>query len=502
MPAVPGIEMARRATEDAEPLRPVMARHIRELGLGGVSAYSAWCAANGVAASLDKSAGAREAELAIVAALKASIEERAKLHRSPRRFIEEACAGRIDPATVDRPGWREVAHAIAAAKDGPGERESLAAFLLHLERICDLVFASTPGPQRALYLDGLIRMHDRRKLWLRDLGSWKPGSHNAGRQFSSLARHLFANYDVPLFMDSAWLRGGRGEHRFRDWFVHIGRGHNMRTAKTPYPMTKMIAHHFVAAPANFTIEGALMLADIKALGGGERLANALMGTRLGQLIERDADKRAFWLSVYRFFIANPMLDLRHAGPIVDFLNAQKFETREVMVGPGRAETRPPPQPNLTMARRTADSLLRQVDAWHGELRLARANDKRFWKTCGIPGLSLSTGPRDRPEAQTLWTFRELLSGAELIENGRRLKHCVASYAASCARGACSIWVLDARGPFEERGHATLTVEVDARRVVVQARGLQNRLPTGQEKSLLETWMQAASLKPGPYLHGW
>ena len=105
----------------------------------------------------------------------------------------------------------------------------------------------------------------------------------------------------------AWFRNDRGAHRFRDWFIHIGRGHNIRAAKTPYPMTKMIADHFVNAPEDVSIEGALMFADIKSLGGGPRLVASLMGARLGQKIERDADRRAFWLSVYRFFIANPML---------------------------------------------------------------------------------------------------------------------------------------------------------------------------------------------------
>jgi hypothetical protein len=38
--------------------------------------------------------------------------------------------------------------------------------------------------------------------------------------------------------------------------------------------------------------------------------------------------------------------------------------------------------------------------------------------------------------------------------------------------------------------------------MVQARGLQNRWPTDQEKGVLELWMREAKLKPGPYLFGW
>jgi hypothetical protein len=117
---------------------------------------------------------------------------------------------------------------------------------------------------------------------------------------------------------------------------------------------------------------------------------------------------------------------------------------------------------------------------------------------------VQTGPRDRPEEQLLWTFRELLSSQDLIDNGRRMKHCVASYAQSCVRGACSIWTLERRYRDSEsaRGDTILTLEVDAARTLVQARGQQNRMPTDPEKALITQWMTKANLKPGRYLYGW
>jgi hypothetical protein len=96
----------------------------------------------------------------------------------------------------------------------------------------------------------------------------------------------------------------------------------------------------------------------------------------------------------------------------------------------------------------------------------------------------------------------VLSGQDLIDNGRALKHCVSSYARSCASGACSIWSLESRIGTERRAAPVLTVEVDAKRVVVQVRGLANRRPDEQEKAMVETWMKKAALKPGNYLYGW
>jgi len=499
--------MARRVIKkEPTALRPAMARHIKALGLADAPAYLRWCAGAGFEASLEKSTDQRAEELERVQARAEAAAARARLQGNPRTLIEKACRGEIVEAQVDRPQWRAIVGAITRSDSQTQARRSLEAPLLHLERVAKpLVFdqaENAPQPTSALYLGGVIRLHQRRAQWRRDPLAWRPESHNSYRQFGALARYLLADYDTPGFLDSAWLR--HDQETYRDWFIHIGQGGNMRDAATPYPFTKMIAHHFVNAPDDMTIEGAMMLADIQALGGGRRLASALMATRLGQSVERDPARRAFWLSVYRFFIANPMLALRHAGPIVDILAAQKFEPQRVMVGPGEVQIRPPPQPNLVMTRRTPQALLRQVEAWHGELRILRANDKRFWMSSGLKPFSVRTGPADRPEDQWHWRIRELLSGQELIEEGKRLRHCVSSYADSCSRAACSIWTLERRsgGDPSQRGEKLLTLEVDARRQLVQARGLQNRLPTAQEKNVVTAWMREAGIARGPYLYGW
>src|SRR5262249_3968951 len=174
--------------------------------------------------------------------------------------------------------------------------------------------------------------------------------------------------------------------------------------------------------------------------------------------------------------------------------------QRVMIAPGEFETHPPPQPNLSMARRTPESLLRQVEQWHGALRLIRANDQRFWRASGVRPFAARTGPRDRPEEQTHWRVREILSAQELVEEGRRMRHCVATYAGSCIRGACSIWSLERQRGHENHPEAMLTVEIDANKTIVQARGHRNRLPTEQERSVLEAWMRDAGLKSGPYLY--
>jgi hypothetical protein len=49
-----------------------------------------------------------------------------------------------------------------------------------------------------------------------------------------------------------------------------------------------------------------------------------VGTRLGKVLENEE----FWESVLHFFVNHPCLDLAQVGPVVDFLQHQRFEWKE------------------------------------------------------------------------------------------------------------------------------------------------------------------------------
>lgn len=145
-----------------------------------------------------------------------------------------------------------------------------------------------------------------------------------------------------------------------------------------------------------------------------------------------------------------------------------------------------------------DSLLRQVDEWHGELRKVSAGNQMFWRPSGIQPLDIDTGSREDP---VTWRSRELMSAQDLVEEGRLLRHCVSTYAASCARGAYSIWSVEQQEK-GERASRQLTVAIDDKAQMVEARGYANRKPTESEQRILQIWMTRANLRPGRYLYGY
>jgi len=467
-----------------------MRRHLGRLGLRSLADYKAWCKAHGLSATPSKTPYDLETELEAHEHDQHRALRQTRLHANPRKLIERACAGEIDPKRVTRPQLKAFVTSIHASPSDTASRQSLCKLLLKVQQDADFLLDGTSfGGRSYVYVDALIKLNARRWHWIAALDDWRPNSHNARRQFSSLVRHLFARYPVPGFMDQAWFLTGHGTERYREWFVHLAHGQNIRTADMPIPFSKRMAHHFLLAPDDYSIEGAIRWGQVHALGGGARLTAALLGTRLGHDFSNDE----FWTSVIRFFAANPLLDRRHVGPIVDYLSAQKFETYEVVVGPGRVEMRYPPQPGLTMRGRTAQALLAQVERWHRELGRIRGSENLYFRRSGVKELSIKSGRH----GETEWRIRELLSGAELVAEGRAMQHCVASYAHTCAEGRSSIWAMEFVG--KDGVEKRQTIEVTRDRVIVQCRGKQNRLPTSAEFDVVREWARGAGLMLSPYV---
>lgn len=474
---------------------PDLLTHIQSLGLLCVEDYISWCAQNGFSRRTDKHWRLRLKERAYAhrAIADARLAQRKKELRKPDEIIERIFNGELHENDVTQPHWKAVYRACKSAQESRRTRYAFRTLLQHAGSYSDLV-----SSQRAIsqygwqlgntFVDGLLALARHSQSWIRPLADWKPQTHNMHRQFSSLARHLFAEWPVPAFMDSVWFLGnGRPAVEQQGWFLHLGRGQNIRTADLPLSYTKRMAHHFMLAPADYTVEAALRWGQILGLGGTERLVRAILGTWLGTSFGHND----FWITVLQFLIANPMLDLAQVGPIIDYINHQRFEPQDVFVAPGIVERRGPVQPNFTMRGRTPASLLRQVEAWHRTLAKVQ-QPKAEWPSSGIPAFEYVEGA-ERSGNLKVWTITELLSSKALVAEGRKMRHCVATYAHSCASGACSIWTLEVE-TFEGSAKI-LTIEVQtATKLICQARGKCNMLPGDKHRSILRRWAEQAGLQ--------
>ncbi len=478
-----------------EELNPDLLTHIRSLGLTGVEDYIAWCAEHGFSRRTDKHWRLRlkERTYATRAIADARLAQKKQELRKPEKIIQRIFNGELHEDDVTQPHLKAVCRACKSAQESRRTRLAFHDLLQHVGMCSDLVncqpVISQYGWQAGnTFVDGLLALARHSRNWTRPVADWKPQTHNTRRQFSSLARHLFAEWPVPPFMDSVWFLGNsRAAVQQQGWFLHIGRGQNIRTADLPLPYTKRMAHHFMQAPSDLTVEAALRWGQIHGLGGSERLVRAIMGTRLGTDFEHDD----FWITVFQFFIANPMLDLAQVGPLIDYIHQQRFVSQDGFIAPGVVERRGPAQPNFTMKGRTPASLLRQVDSWHKSLAKVQ-QPKAEWPPSGTPTFEFIEGGEKSGNLK-VWTITELLSTKALVAEGRKMKHCVATYAHSCASGDCSIWTLEVE-TFEGRSKI-LTIEVQtATKLICQARGKCNMLPGDKHRGILRRWAEQARLQ--------
>ena len=468
------------------------------LGLASTADYAEWCRARGFRESVQKSWGELEQEWCAYGEELAKSRAELTVDRDPGRLLAEVCAGCASSRDIVRPRWRALAERVEAAGLEGAQRRALRMLVEVVDRRAKLLLADAAfGDETLPMIDGLLNLARRRRHWIREPASWRPRTHNARRQLASLLRHLVARYPVPAFMDAAWLRWDASAELYRDWFLLIGSGENLRKSPAPLRLTKRAVHHFLEAPAFYTIEQALRWGQILALGGDPRLVEAVNATRLG----RGFAHEEFWVTVLHFFVNNPGLDRAQVGPVIDYLQSQRFESTLEFVAQGLRERRPPPQPNLSMQGRTVASLLRQVEAWHRELGRAAPGSAGSWERSGIGELDLETGVRQRD--LRVWRIRELLSAGELAAEGHAMRHCVALYARHCLAGSCSIWTLELHGFDAVRGRGFarkhLTIRVTRQGVIAEVRGRGNRLPTPEEHEILQRWARQEGLELSRFL---
>jgi hypothetical protein len=397
--------------------------------------------------------------------------------RKPKPFaaLVRRCRESTDIPVSNR--WERDLRATLAA------RSPTAAHRLVAELI-DIAAATTidEAPQLAA---GLVALLSHESPRVRDLADWRPATHNAERQFASLARHLFARHDLPRFLDRAWTEGSPREQA---WFVHLGAGNSLRTAADlPLPVSRAIGHWFLQSPDDCPVEAAFRHAQVRALGGDATLAEAVRRTRLGH----DYSHGAFWEEVIRFFVANPLLDRAQVGPIVDWLQAQRFEP-EIAPGAVLPEAGAlPPRPALSMHGRTVAATLREVEAWHRRLgRATAAPAAASWTPSGIDPFDFVAGVD--PKHSHSWRIREITSGDGLVREGARMEHCVASYAASCAAKRSSIWTMERTADGTTSACVTIEVHLGSRRIG-QVRGKRNRAAGPEELSIIRRWAERAEL---------
>ncbi len=458
--------IAHQRDQQTAQAQDALRQHVAQLGLDGVAAYQAWCRQQGLGHAMHKSAAQRNKELKLHQQLQSTqaLHKGRQHSRRTKDLIHQLWAGALAEEKLHTEVLR-LLHRTFAGLAGD-QRAQLRDLLLHIEKRAPNLLDARLALQHLgrvegnTFVEALGALARHSDAWQQSPSAWKPDSRNARRQFAALSRSLLACYDVPSCLDSGWFGGWEPEaQRQQGWFVHVGSGQNIRTADLPLAFSKRMAHIFAEAPNELTATEALRWAQVVGQGGNEELAQAVLATELG----RSFADESFWSTVVLFLVANSMLDPDMVGPIVDYINHQKFVP---------TESGEPPQPNYTMKGRSAVKLLRQVEEWHERLARDNRQPSGSWESSGIAGFEWS----DDKEEGLRWTIHELTSKKELSLEGRAMNHCVASYVPNCRRGSKSVWSMQAADA-EGRSARVVTIALhNPSRNIVEVRGRFNAVP--------------------------
>ncbi len=484
---------AHQRDQQAAQAEDALRQHVAQLGLDGVAAYQAWCRQQGLGDAIHKSAAQRSKELKLHQQLQSIqvLHAGRKHSRRTKDIVHQLWAGTLAEEELHTEVLRLIYRAFTGLAGD--QRAQLRDLLLHVEKRASNLLDARPSLQRLgrvegnTFVEALGALARHSNAWQQSPSDWKPDSRNPRRQFASLARFLLARYEVPTCLDSGWFGGwGPEAQGQQEWFIHVGSGQNIRTADLPLVFSKRMAHVFAEAPSELTANEALRWAQVVGQEGSEVLAQAVVATELG----RSFAAESFWSTVVLFLVENQMLDPDMVGPIVDYINHQKFVPTE------KGES---PQPNYTMKGRSAVKLLRQVEEWHE--RLARDNRQPggSWESSGIAGFEWM----DDKEEGLRWTIRELTSKRELTREGRAMNHCVASYVSNCRRGSKSVWSMQVNA----EGHSArvLTIAMhNPSRNIVEVRGRFNAVPSGRnpKNKTLGRPYRALLARSGAVLRKW
>jgi hypothetical protein len=462
----------------------VLLEHIKALGLDDVDDYIDWCSSHGFTRGLVKTGSEREKEKYLVRQIAA---EQTLRTRATSKFSVRTLQSAFIEKTVQSssPAIKLAVQLCDKLKDA--ERRSFGDFTVSIFERCPELISSDAVENRPAgartYLHVLRSVIDYRDFWIRDIVDWLPKSHNRDKNLAALLRHLFAKYEVPSFLDSAWTTSLPDASpivsNYQSWFIEIGQGASVRgLAGFPYNFTKKQAHSFLQAPAGFSVSDAVIYGLIIGAGGDSRLVEGVMGSPLGRAGLKTISE--FWNPLINLFIANPMLDRNQFQQIYDYVTNQKF------VG------NPPPQPGFSWKGRTPDTLIRQTEEWHSRLAKQRTKNYTEWKPTAISWFEKEESVVNRPNHK-IWTIEELTNSKELSQEGTAQRTCVGSYARSCLSGATSIWSmrLTSSAGNKER---VMTIEVNNRTgSIVQARGFANSCPEPKPWAILVEWANKAGL---------
>lgn len=346
--------------------------------------------------------------------------------------------------------------------------------------------------------------------------SWKPRSFNERNQHLEFFKSFIYPYEFPetllwashceeYFIDHNGKRAKKSDFEIiqltKKWIKNIVSGDSFYKLNKQY-FSKSEAHHFLSSKILFTDSSSVMKMFFYAKSRARMLSHKV------SLIIADV----FTIRFSRHFensIVESFLDMLARTPeygydkgligdLSDFVleklqENKKIKKRHLL---------------FTFSGRTITSVIKLTNEWHESLRreeTARQNQREAyrrernrlnekpsyiskWDGMGLTHFRYET-------TECIWTIIELKTSQDLLNEGRKMKNCIASYANRCAAGDCAIFTVEKLFPFNQQSEKTATLEViPSKRTLIQAKGKCNSAVPLKTLSIIKRWASTVSIK--------
>jgi len=344
--------------------------------------------------------------------------------------------------------------------------------------------------------------------------SWKPQSFNERKQHLEFLRCFVYPYSIPEVLIWAShasefvtdMNGRRIKAPYYN-FIRLAKGwiNDIMGGKSFYKLnrqffTKMEAHFFLSAEVPYTDPVSVLKLYFYAKSRAHSMNHkqSMIIANVFTIKFQNCFRNKHVIGFLELLARTPQYGYESSmlGDISDFVLSKINEKKKT----------------FSFSGRTITSVIKLANEWHEEIRReteARRNqadlgyrgrfqanlneksvDTSHWKGMNVAQF------RYKIEDYT-WTVTELKTAQDLVNEGRKMKNCVASYANKCVSGNCSIFSLEILYPTTQIIEKMATLEVTPiSRTLVQAKGKCNSTIAPKLKSVVIRWARENRIKVG------
>lgn len=357
-------------------------------------------------------------------------------------------------------------------------------------------------PDEMQIIPALLRLSSYSKVWIREPGDWTPPADCVAprAQWEHFLHHLLCEWPLPRCFASAWETFGDLFHVERDWYIHAARGRSMREAEAmPATVSNRALHFMMQAPDHLTVRQAMRWGQATAAGCSETLREECLTSSMANDLSHDFIWSRLLQKAAACHAAPGQWSLLSDGMLLNIRHDGYRKAARLVDMPWGAL--------LHHCRAQFERLLHgcqeagmNVGPEHLEHAARREELVHISATKWKPFLGEDTDDRTQhitATADDVWVMRELTTLTQLIAEGQRLRHCVASYGKWCQRGDSALFSLRCGHPSQDESEyrRVLTIEVDRlTRRILQVKGKWNRRSQEAEWPVLNKWAEMNELR--------